>query len=118
MTGRLRELRRGDAPAVVEGAAQGDDGEPGGPAGVRFRISPSQGLARRRVEGLAEPCRLGGEAGFELQDGVETGEGLGGGQRLQGLDGKGCDTQQGKPGLGGGRAAQGAPPPSCFPSPS
>jgi hypothetical protein len=114
VTARLGELRRGDAPAVVESAAQGDDGEPGGSAGVRF----SGGLARRRVEGLAEPRSFGVEAGFELQEGVETGESLGGGQRFQGLDGKGCDAQQGEPGLGGGRAAQGAPPPSCFPPPS
>jgi hypothetical protein len=50
VAGHLVELRRGDAPAVVKGAAQGDDRRAGGPAGVRFVGR----LARRRMEGVAE----------------------------------------------------------------
>ena len=63
VAGHRVELRRGDAPAVVEGAAQGDDRGPGEPAAGRFGVLLPQRLARRRVEGIAEraaPRRRGG----------------------------------------------------------
>jgi hypothetical protein len=58
------------------------------------------------VEGVGEPRHLGVEPVLELQNGSQARQGLGSGERRQGLEGGGGDPQQGEPG------AQAGPPPS------
>jgi hypothetical protein len=100
---RLVDLLPRDPPAVVEGPPEGDQGEP---AAGRLGI-PLAGLSRRRVEGVGQPRRLRVQAVFQDQEIAERREGPGGGQRLQDLEGKRGDAEEGEP-----RTAQGAPPPS------
>ena len=107
------ELRRGDRPAVVQGAAQGDDLAPGA-AGRRPGVALlAGGLTGHGVERVGEPRHLGVEPGRELAGGGEAGQRRGGGERRQGLDRQRGDAQEGELALGA-RLVHGAggPPPS------
>ena len=85
------ELPRGDAPAVVQGAAQGDDGQPGA-RDLGFSVAGR--LARHAVESVGEPRDLGVEALLQLPGGGEARQGLRGGERRQGLEGERGDAQE------------------------
>jgi len=89
---RLLEPRRGDPPAVVKGAAEGDQGEPAaGRLGVRLGRRSGRG-----VEGAGQPRRPPLQAVFQAQEIAERRQGPGGRQRLQDLEGKRGDAEEGE----------------------
>ncbi len=99
------ELVRRDAPAVVEGTAQGDDGQT---EARGLGLAVARGLACHAVEGVGEACRFPLEAVFQLADGGERCQGFPGGQGSQRPEGERGDAQQKE--LPGG--LQAGPPPS------
>lgn len=115
---------RGEGAAVVDGAAQGDDGETGaGGRSLESAVPIAAARARRRVEPVTQPLPRGVELGLEIEPGVER-RGrralwTGGGERRQRLEGERGDAQQqerlaarSRAGAGrGGIRAQAAPPP-------
>jgi hypothetical protein len=101
------ELRFRDPPAVVEGAAQGDDVQPGARG---LGVALAGGLARHGVQGVGEPRYLLGERALQLPDGGEARQGLPGGQGRQRLERERGDAQEDElP-----RRIQAGPPPSSI----